>query len=1219
MSANDITILWPQSSKKHARKRIAADGEILDADKKLAMFKHKTVTLGGIKHLHRVVSKLAHRNALVVRGAPASDRLTIHRHTAHIKNHGDNGFEDVPKFWAAFDLDGVQLPALTDWRDDPLGAVDYAVGQLPECFHDASYSWAFSGTHGLEKRGGGGKDEKKFWTGAYTGDEVRLRLWFWLSRAVAERELRTWMKGMRDMAPVDDSVAGVVQPIYTARPVCADGSDPLAKLGVPLSGFRQGLEDAVIVPDDLVEEAKWSRAEGHAGSCASHPSAEAAIRAIGKPSHPTGKGEIRSHWKSAALHLARNERTAGREPDPAAMHARIVEAIEQHRDEIDQNLKAGGRSWGEVNAYLHGDDVLRFCEWVVEHVDDDDGRGADGGGGRKRVQRVSKAPPPEDGIVFVTQQEARAIASERVKAFVTAATVYATGAKHDEHGNAIEAPRHLLALPTGAGKTHAAIMGVKALAAMGQVAWLVPTHKLGDEAADRIKAGAPELSVVVRRGREQPDPLQPGKQMCHRVEDARAVLEHGLMVGPTLCKVETKDADTGETKVTLCPFHSQCGYIRQQAAVTTADVVVAAHAHLFTGKPGDMAEPVAVFVDESAWAGAAGGTDAPVAVGLGALLKPPVELGQALWIARKKIGEALAAEPDGPVRRDVLAPMAGVATDATGLEWGRVRKLPVPVTNLQGAALRERLEATRGGAYGVRNIKRMGAFWRAVGEGAMLTEGVRSGRLWLVTTDKETGAREVHISWKAEIAPGWRDVPMFLMDATADITVLREVFGQVQPSPRYAVRNKNVTVRQVVDRSFAHATLVPPPEALAPKGKKAKTARNNASKVYARLVADALVRYCGQEVLAVVPLAVEQQWRQTMPLPSWLHVLHHGAVTGIDAYGGVRAVYVIGRMLPSAQAVERVAGALTGVAVEVTGYRKAAAIIATADGRGVETWAMRHPDQLCEAIRQQTTEAGVIQAAGRIRAINRTAKTPADINLWVDIALPDLGPVEPLIWRGPTADEAMLARGCWFGRAGDAVTAYPDLGTRQAVEDARKRAECKFCLEDTFKQNLHSGLTPIRYRLAKARSGAAEAVFLGAAPDEARRFIEARLGPLAAFEVIQPEARLDPARPPAEPVAPVRSTERPMKQHAPAAEPPPDRAPPPEPPPPPPGKPQPKPVAVLPGLGVPTPPPGKAKPFSGLAGFRTVALAGAGSILLAPPGTPPPRPKPWLAAAAGQR
>ena len=37
---------------------------------------------------------------------------------------------------------------------------------------------------------------------------------------------------------------------------------------------------------------------------------------------------------------------------------------------------------------------------------------------------------------------------------------------------------------------------------------------------------------------------------------------------------------------------------------------------------------------------------------------------------------------------------------------------------------------------------------------------------------------------------------------------------------------------------------------------------------------------------AVVPLAVEKQWRE-IGLPSWLHLLHYGATVGMDGYGKV--------------------------------------------------------------------------------------------------------------------------------------------------------------------------------------------------------------------------------------------------------------------------------------------------------------------------------------------
>lgn len=1097
--SNAITILRPFARDKQARKTILGDGTIRGADN-VALFRHETRTFESIEQLHAIVAGLTRENAFVVRGAPAADLQPIHRQIARVRGRGDNGFLDVPKRWLPIDIDGLALPAMTDWREDQEAAVEHAIARLPEAFWDASCSWSFTGSHGLERDG-------KRWTGGYVGDVVRLRLWFDLSRAIGSTEARSWLRSMGDMAPVDASVAGAVQPIYVARPVCFDGSDPLARLGVPLAGFRQGLEAVVQVPDDLAEKARWARAEGHGASCASHPSADAAIAGIGRAAHPGGRSEIRSHMMSAALHLARNERNAQREPKAEELHAAICGGIERHRDAIDRNLTAAGRGWGDVEAYTCSEDLLRLCAWACERIEEDNAKAQDGGGAKKIVRRVGKLPPLADDVVFVNRDEARAAARQQVADFVKVAEAHVP--------DTFPAPQRLLMSPTGGGKTHAAAEGVKALAVKGAVSWLVPNLALGDEAARRIREGAGDLNVVVRRGRDQPDPDQPGMKMCHRPDDAKVVAEHGLPVATTLCRFEAKvEGDgkgKGEKAVTLCPHYDACGYIKQKQALARADVTVMAHAHLFMGVPDDVRKPVAGFIDESAWEGAVGGAEAVVAVGLGLLTSPPTLIDGALRHYRKQVGEALALEPDGPVRKAVLAQWAAVAAEARSMEWDYVRKITHAITRLTGEALKERLEKALGGLYGLRNVKRMAAFWRAVEDAGELPDGARSGRLRLHTIDAETGARELRVAWKADLAEGWDDVPLMLLDATADVEVVRQVFTRIQPSPRYAFRNEQVKVRQVVDRALSHGTIVGPDAKFDPDGTKRKTAQRNAEKVLARLISDALERYEGKDVLAVVPLGVEKQWRGTGRLPSWLHLAHHGAVVGLDGFGSVRAVYVIGRPLPSNDAVERMAGALSGVAVEQLGYVRTESIIRTVDGGGVVTTAMRHRDPLAEAIRRQVTEAAITQAAGRVRAINRTADNPADIVLWTDVAVPDLGPVEADLWQGPSVDEAMLAKGAWFERAADASKAYrADLGTPQAIEDARKGSELpKFCLMDPFKQNLGTSLLTVRYRLARAGSGPAIAVFLSADPATARTFLEERLGPLALFEV--------PAHPPEAP------------------------------------------------------------------------------------------------------
>lgn len=1107
MSGNTITILRPFPGKQ-ARKVILADGTIRGADN-AAKFHHETKTFDSIEQLHEIVSGLLYQNAFIVRGTPAGDHQPIHRQIAGTRNRGNDGFLDEPKRWLPIDIDGLKLPALADWREDPHAAVDYAIGRLPECFWDASCSWSFTGTHGLEKAAGK-------WTGGYIGDTIRLRLLFDISRPIGGAEARAWLRSMGDLAPVDAAVAGEVQPIYVARTVSHDGSDPLSKFGVPLAGFRQGLEAAVLVPDDLATKARWAKAQGHGAACASHPSADAAISAIGRPSHPGGRAEIRSHMMSAALHLARNECKEKREPKAEEMHAAICDGIEQHRQAIEENLKAAGRSWGDVAVYTDGDDLLKLCAWACERIEDDNAKAQDGGGARKIVRRVGKLPHLENSVVFVDRDEARAINSEQAKEFVQAALAHVPGT--------LPAPQRLMQGPTGGGKTHASGEGVAALVVHGPITWGIPNLALGDEAARRFGETAPGRKVVVRRGRDQPDPDQPGMRMCHRPEDAKTVAEHGLAVTTTLCKVETKSKTTDEdgktsTKktVTYCRHHDACGYQRQKQALATADVTVLANTHLFMGIPDDVRKPIAAFVDESAWAGAVGGAEAVMAVGLGLLTSPPTLIDGALRHYRKQIGAALALEPDGPVRKAVLAPWAAVADEARKMEWNYVRELTYSVTGLTGKALEERLEKALGGLYGLRNVKRMASFWRAVEDAAELPDGARSGRLRLHTVDEATGARELRLAWKDELAAGWDDVPLMLMDATADPEVVRQVFTRIPPTPRYGFRNEHVKVRQVVDRSLSHGTIVGPEEKFDPDGSKRKTAQRNAAKVYARLISDALEQYGGQDVLAVVPLAVEKQWRE-IGLPSWLNLLHYGATVGMDGYGKVRAVYVIGRPLPSDQAVERMAGALSGVAVEQLGYVKTESVIRTVDGGGVVTTAMRHRDPLAEAIRRQVTEAAIVQAAGRIRAINRTADTPADIVLWTDVAVPDLGPVEADLWQGPTVDEVMLSRGAWLDRAADAAKAYRDLGTPQAVEGARKGSELpKVCLKKTIRQNLGSSLLTVRYRLASPGSGPATAVFLSADPVAARQFLEARLGPLALFApegAAAPAPALEPMPPP---------------------------------------------------------------------------------------------------------
>ena len=68
-----------------------------------------------------------------------------------------------------------------------------------------------------------------------------------------------------------------------------------------------------------------------------------------------------------------------------------------------------------------------------------------------------------------------------------------------------------------------------------------------------------------------------------------------------------------------------------------------------------------------------------------------------------------------------------------------------------------------------------------------------------------------------------------------------------------------------------------------------------------------------QKTLVVCQKEVEKKLHQ-LGLPDGVHVEHFGNITGIDRYGDVRLLLVIGRTLPGPKELKIDAGALSGFA-----------------------------------------------------------------------------------------------------------------------------------------------------------------------------------------------------------------------------------------------------------------------------------------------------------------
>lgn len=195
-----------------------ADGRVIgyDAARTLDLTTTSAPDLGTLAAL---LGELAtRRNACILRGAifDACRTRGVRRLLHTDVETGDTPtLRETPRAWLALDLDSLPLPDHADPRD--LAACSaIARASLPGAFHEAACIVAATASHTLKPG-------------------ARLRLWFMLSRAVGGAECKRWLA----TAPVDRSVFGAAQPIYTAAPVFIGMADPLPRRLVVLLGAER--------------------------------------------------------------------------------------------------------------------------------------------------------------------------------------------------------------------------------------------------------------------------------------------------------------------------------------------------------------------------------------------------------------------------------------------------------------------------------------------------------------------------------------------------------------------------------------------------------------------------------------------------------------------------------------------------------------------------------------------------------------------------------------------------------------------------------------------------------------------------------------------------------------------------------------------------------------------------------------------------------------------
>ncbi|WP_285675081.1 hypothetical protein, partial [Paralimibaculum aggregatum] len=431
---------------------------------------------------------------------------------------------------------------------------------------------------------------------------ARVRLWFWLDRPVADAELKLWLCGVPHL---DHALFNPVQLHYTAAPII-EGGDFL-----PLrTGFRDG-EPAVAVPPI--------------------PAARRSAGGDGDTHQPVGRG--------LAGHLARIGRGPGKDGfhgpirraigaafrgrpdlDRAALlklvHARVEQALDERADPGDRDR--------DVRR-----EIRDLLDWTAE----------------REAER--QAPQPARMPVA----EARAVLGAQMD------TAYAEIAAHSTRPGG-EPLRCLIEAGPGLGKTEAAIRRsvarIRALRAQGNgrvAVFAAPTHRLSDELAARIRQIAPDLRVVVFRGREARD--SDGAPMCSN-----------------LSAIHNLQAVLGDTDLVCrqCPHSADCRYLAQRNA--DADICIIAHPRLSGSPPAAIrtAGLDHLVIDESPVMTLLHGVEREVTLPVAALVRmPDAAPGQPmnpdLKGARLRLARAL--EHPGPVTRARL--------DASGLTAAMAR------------------------------------------------------------------------------------------------------------------------------------------------------------------------------------------------------------------------------------------------------------------------------------------------------------------------------------------------------------------------------------------------------------------------------------------------------------------------------------------------------------------------------------------------------------------
>jgi hypothetical protein len=453
-----------------------------------------------------------------------------------------------------------------------------------------------------------------------------------------------------------------------------------------------------------------------------------------------------------------------------------------------------------------------------------------------------------------------------------------------------------------------------------------------------------------------------------------------------------------------------------------------------------------------------------------------------------------------PVPYKSLGDLPNRAREFHQLEW-REKTVPDIKPDMDSTTVKEKL-AEASDNY---NVKKKVTLWELI---IKATPDEVIGRVQIHRSDDGRMIRMVGLQ---PIVEGW-NVQTLICDATGDAELLKAIWPQlIEVDPRgweQMPRPKSVRIFQLVDRSISKWAVAIEGKNKGEMERKIESAR----RMYAAVLMKAL-EYEGAEVALIVYKSTKEWIKKNCYVPPWLKLMHHGATTGTNILEKVRALFVVGRPMADPEDVTQMTEALYGDYIAQRDYlelRKSGRIpiIPDAPGHNVIFVDTRvHRDPRGERMRRQVTEAAQIQTEGRARAGLRSDSELLDIYRLHDVPLPELGPVEPVLWSEVDArlDGLMLAAGgVWLESIPDAVEAYKDLKlfTATGLKASRQKAggEDVLLIGISISGTSSPTMIPLRYQRKGAGQRPRRCIVLPGV--DARAWLEEHLGPLVLCEVI---------------------------------------------------------------------------------------------------------------------